>query len=279
MSASLRSTSLRLIALCGLIIAFGASGCSLFKRGEGDAVAPPDYARGEATAEADLTKFASADPWGQAFANGITAASDPRPAGAALADPAARVLVARAESRLEALRKLGAAILETKDSAGSPASQAIAGNAEARSRLTQMLEEQAIIVYAEGPDGITASAKLGADQLRAFFSPGSTPGLPILTDAQKEEANLAAYDKALAKAKQQLKIDLLALKTKGDQTVGDALAKDASAMNDLDARLFITQPDEVTYPVVGTCKVVIFFDKNRALELARRSSPWWKFWA
>lgn len=268
---------LRCLLLLALLLP-AVVGCSVFKRGAGEEGTPPDYARAEATAQADLSRFASDDPWGAVFSEGLSAASDPLRLDAALEDPAARTLVARAAARREALRRLAEAVLASQDPSGSPASEAIAGNAEAQARLTRLLEEQAIIVYADTAQGITASARLAAGPLRTFFAPGGAGGAPILTDTQRDEANQAAYEQAMAKAKQQLKAELLALKAKGDRTVGDALGKDASAMNDLNARLFITQPDEVAYPVPGTCKVVIFFDKNRALELARRSMPWWKFW-
>ncbi len=275
----LRCPRFPLSALFALLLVFGSAGCKLVGRGKSaESSAPPDYARVEATGQADLEKFAGADPWAKVFAEGITIASDPHSADAALDDPAARMLVARASARRDALRKLATAILETKDAGGVPVSQAIAGNADTSARLNKLLEEQALIVYADDSKGIVATAKLSADLLRAAFNPASETGQPILTEAQKEQANQAAYDKALVKAKQQLKTELLAVKVKGDRTVGDALAKDSSAMNDLDARLFITQPDEVTYPVVGTCKVAIFFDKNRAIELAQRSVPWWKVW-
>jgi len=191
-----------------------------------------------------------------------------------VADPAQRLLLARAEARRAALRALGQKITAATDKQGQSLAERLKDNPGKQAILNEMLENVAQVTYQEKDQATWAKAELSGPKVVEVLD-ANTPSVAAtagaaLTPQQAEQHRRLAYDKALREVKAMLRAKAMNLELSDKRLVKDALAEDQSAMQELDALLFLAQPDEVKYLPDGSCEMTVYFDRNRVRELAER---------
>jgi hypothetical protein len=250
---------------CALLVIAAAQGCA----GTGPAAPqPPDYLQVTAIGRASspdsalrsLRLVADAVP-ASLRAEG-TSTLDP-----SIADPAQRLMMARAQARRQALQQLSERLAALPVEGGATLGGRLASNEPARTALAALLESRARVDYSESEGACRADAQLDSEaisQSLAEHQNDSQAAAPV-TEAVRQ----AALDDALARAKTSLREQVMAIELPGGGTVGQALAQDSDARRDLEARIFILQPDEVHQLPDGSCEVRIYFDRNVAIGLAQ----------
>lgn len=265
-----------------LILCAGTAGCSRFgsKAGEEEAQ-PPDYIKISAVgiARSDANNLPAL--FAAALA-GTLKADATAPHDSQLPDPAQRVLLARAEARRAALRALGQNLLDLPDKNGHLLSEFLKETPDKKVALNELIESEARIGYQERESVCQATASLDGRRALEVLgrpTPGQANKSETLTPDQLEKRKRQSYDMAFDEVKKKLREELDRILLPDGRTIQAALAKDASARQELDALIFLTRPDDVHYTSDGSCALTLFFDRNLAIALATRAGHHgWRPW-
>jgi hypothetical protein len=264
-----RSILLWTLAL-GLIA--GAAGCHYFQSASVPAE-PPDYFKVTAIGvlrPGDDRPFIAF----QGALSGVLVCQARAALDAQVADPAQRLLMARAEARRAALRALGQKITAATDKQGRRLADQLKDDPGKQATLNEMLENVAQVTYQEQDQATWAKAQLNGlkalEVLNANPPAAAAKASPAWTPQQAAQHRRLAYDKALREVKAMLREKAMNLELSDKRLVKEALAEDRSATQELDALLFLAQPDEINYLPDGSCEMTIYFDRNRVRELAER---------
>jgi hypothetical protein len=239
---------------------------------------PPDYLKVQALGQADPAAFVSPDPLSASLTGSLTGWASA--ARATAGDPLQSEVLAQAAARRQALRQLGKAILTLKGTDGKRAGERFAGDPAKLAALTQLLETQAPVRFEVKADTVEATAAIDgknvADCLLAGLPAAGGDPLSRLAPAQLDELNGQAQKLALEQARSQLGEAVRGIELTGGQTAGQLMERDTSFANEIQAQMFILQPDDIEYPAPGSCRVTLFFDRNAVRELAARRQPWYR---
>ena len=261
-----------------MALLIGAMGCGRFApKGEPE---PPDYIKISAVGLAKEVNESLPDAYAKALTGNLearaTASFD-----AKVADPAQQVLMARAEARRSALRLLAQTMLSVKDADGRALADLLKSSPERQAALSELLDAQASVTFEEKDQKAYAQASIKGQKVFETLTQTSTTQVKKdteLTPAQLDDRKSRAYDVALKDVKGKLKTEMMAVKLPDGRSAKEALDEDSSAARELEALIFLAQPDEVHYTGDGSCEMALFFDRNRVISIATRKYHRWMPW-
>lgn len=184
-----------------------------------------------------------------------------------IADPSQRAMIGRAGARREALRTLWGGLEASLRGGGQLKKDEPGDSLGMTADIEKVLETQSAIEYEEAEGRAVAHASAPtAELLRALHRHGALV-LETGTRSQEErrkDAKMAAVDDA----KNKLRVELGAMKLSDGRTLDKFLESNKDAARDLDVLIFIAKSDAVEYFDNDACRVTIYFDRNRARQLA-----------
>ena len=191
-----------------------------------------------------------------------------------ISDAIVRVLTARAAARREALRDLARQVRALEDEDGQPlVDLQPAPGPEATRSIEGVLEVSTAVEYSETTSQVRAEAVVSRDalvQLLQAFEQGRGVADPLTTE-QVRLVQSHALEMALREAKQNLNEALRAADFDRRRTFGQVMDDEPTAQRELQALIFLTQPDQVAYPGENVCQLTLSLDLKQAREIARKA--------
>lgn len=280
MSPALRSLLLLFLTSTTLL----GSGCQYLRPGDTaadaapvDAAAatisepqPPDFVEIRATGRAGDDGEVS---WPAALSHEFTAQSNMLH-DETLTSPGLKLLVARAAGRQAALRRLAEKVLATSGTSETTLAQALAADPAQPARLREWLGSKAEVTWQDATTSTLVTVTVQGAGLAEHL--GLIPTADKLSPEAIDTLRRAALDNAMEQARTELRAKLLETQLEDGTLAADFFGGRKSASRELDALIFIVQPDEIRQPDPHTAEVTIFFDRNLVRELAKTSGAgWW----
>jgi hypothetical protein len=179
-------------------------------------------------------------------------------------------LAVRAAARRAALRELAAQIIRTTDSQGRALGAQLTAQPQLLAGFNAIIDSQAQVDVRPGATDVQATAQLNGQTLAQGLKLDSLTPQPSADEL--EQLRQRSRETALELAKAALRTTLLETPLEDGRTFGATFAAQPEVLNEIDALIFLLQPDETKYLRNGAAEVSIYFDRNAVRDVARRHS-------
>ncbi len=268
----------KIFLLMALLLPLLVAGCASMKPGGSQ---PPDYIKLTSMAKSPAHDLLTSDTL-TGMLNVPLKTDAVVPLRPEIASAPERVLIARAEARRNALRKLGQTVGSVADPKGRPLAQLLKSDEPRRKALGRLLDSRSHVTFEERDGQALATVAIAPEVIVSELNSPQYGALAYERDDLTSQELLTRRNESLKlateDAKLKLRAQVLSVKLADARLLSEALLQNHKAEQRLNELIARVAPDEVKYHDDGAAVVTIFFDANDARALVEPRRRGWLVW-